>query len=405
MQIFRVIMVAALLVTATPSNAVTAVPGAFVIAGSGLGHGVGMSQVGAFVQAQNGRTAAEIIAHYYPKAQLAQVDDDVEILVNVAANQSQLILAATPIRKTQAASLSVSAGAEPLLLSAGEQVTLSAVAGQLQLSYLGTAELITTASQLEFNWSGLKGFIGAEPKSEITLSRADSSVSKYRFGPLIVTATGNRIQAVLKLRAKDQYLNAVAEVASTWPAAALQAQAIAARSMALTAVNAGVKANCNCHVNSLVDQNMRGSERYKLPGYPNWRKAVKQTAGQVVAINSQPVAAWFFARSNGRTENSEDVWGSPRPWAISVEDPYSIDSLAGPQVRWQVSVSAEQLAKLFKLPDVVKVSVAARNPGGSVKTFRAEASTGQTANLPGRSLRAAIPTRSVWIENIKPRDN
>ena len=314
-------------------------------------------------------------------------------------------MAATPIRKTQAASLSVSAGAEPILLSAGEQVTLSAVAGQLQLSYLGTAELITTASQLEFNWSGLKGFIGTEPKSEITISRADNSVSKYRFGPLIVTATGNRIQAVLKLRAKDQYLNAVAEVASTWPAAALQAQAIAARSMALTAVNAGVKTNCSCHVNSLVDQNMRGSERYKLPGYPNWRKAVKQTAGQVVAINSQPVAAWFFARSNGRTENSEDVWGSPRPWAISVEDPYSIDSLAGPQVRWQVSVSAEQLAKLFKLPDVVKVSVAARNPGGSVKTFRAEASTGQTANLPWRSLRAAIPTRSVWIENIKPRAN
>jgi hypothetical protein len=74
-------------------------------------------------------------------------------------------------------------------------------------------------------------------------------------------------------------------------------------------------------------------------------------------------------------------------------------------VRWQVSVSAEQLAKLFKLPDVVKVSVAARNPGGSVKTFRAKSSAGQTANLPGRSLRAAIPTRSVWIENIKPRDN
>lgn len=405
MQILRVIVVAALLVPTAPSTASTAVPDAFVIAGAGLGHGVGMSQVGAFVQAQSGRTAAEIISHYYPKAQLAQVNDDVEILVNVAANQNQLKLAAASIRNPQATSLSVSAGAEPILLSAGQQVLLTAVAGQLQLSYLGATELITTASQLEFNWSGLSGFIGTEPKSEISITRTDNSVSKYRFGPLIVTATGNRMQAVLKLRAKDQYLNAVAEVASTWPAAALQAQAIAARSMALTAVNAGVKSNCGCHVNSFIDQNMRGSERYKLPGYPNWRKAVKQTAGQVVAINSKPIAAWFFARSNGRTENSEDVWGSPRPWAISVEDPYSIDSLAGPQVRWQVSVSAAQLAKLFKLPDVVKVSVAARNPGGSVKTFSAESSTGETAALPGRTLRAAIPTRSVWIQSIKPRNN
>jgi stage II sporulation protein D len=403
MRIFRWTLVLALLAISAPSSATTAAPSAFVIAGEGLGHGVGMSQVGAFVQAQQGRSAAEIISHYYPKAELASVNDDLSILVNVAANQTSLQLSAVPIRKNQLVSLWVANGAEQLQLTAGSTVSLSAVAGQLQLSYPDTTELITTAKQLELGWSGIAGYPAAEPKSELKLTRSDGTISQYRFGPLQVSAVGNRIQAVLKLRVKDEYLNAVAEMASTWPLAALQAQAIAARSMALTAVNAGLKANCSCHVNSLIDQNMRGSERYKLPGYPNWRKAVKQTAGQVIAINQQPVAAWFFARSTGKTENSEDVWGSPRPWAISVEDQYSIDPLAGPQVRWQVSVSSEQLAKLFKLSDVVKVSVVARNPGGSVKTFRAISASGQVANLPGRTLRAAIPTRSVWIQSIKPQ--
>jgi stage II sporulation protein D len=405
MRTLRWTLIFTLLAISAPSGATTAVSSTFVIAGEGLGHGVGMSQVGAFVQAQQGRTAAEIIAHYYPKAELATVNDDLSILVNVAANQTSLQLSAVPIRKNQLVSLHLTNGVEQLQLTAGSAVSVTAAAGQLQLSYQDTAQLITTAKQLEFGWSGITGYPATEPKSEVKLTRSDGTASQYRFGPLQVSAVGNRVQAVLKLRVKDEYLNAVAEMASTWPAAALQAQAIAARSMALTAVNSSVKANCSCHVNSFIDQNMRGSERYKLPGYPNWRKAVKQTAGQVITINQQPVAAWFFARSTGKTENSEDVWGSPRPWAISVEDQYSIDPLAGPQVRWQVSVSAEQLAKIFKLPDVVKVSVVARNPGGSVKTFRAVAASGQVANLPGRTLRAAIPTRSVWIQSIKPQGN
>src|SRR5438093_3747892 len=38
----------------------------FVITGHGWGHGVGMSQYGAYGYAQHGWTAAQILAHYYP---------------------------------------------------------------------------------------------------------------------------------------------------------------------------------------------------------------------------------------------------------------------------------------------------------------------------------------------------
>ena len=41
-------------------------PTAFVLAGGGWGHGVGMSQWGAFGQAKAGRDYRAILAHYYP---------------------------------------------------------------------------------------------------------------------------------------------------------------------------------------------------------------------------------------------------------------------------------------------------------------------------------------------------
>ena len=398
MVILRLVLALLLATVAVPSAVANPAPTTFLIAGSGLGHGVGMSQVGAYVQAQNGRTAAEILAHYYPAAQLTQVEDAVPILVNVAANQPNLTIAAKPIRKSAITSLTISNQTAPI--AATEPITVTATAGVLNFAVAGV--VIAQQSTAEITWSGVAGVSSTDPKSELVLTRGDGSTAVYRFGPLLLTAKADRVQAVLKLQVKDEYLNLVAEMASTWPAAALQAQAIASRSIALTAVNAGAKVSCGCHVNHVGDQNMRGSERYKLPGYKNWRKAVKETAGQVVSLDQQPVAAWFFARSNGKTENSEDVWGSPRPWAKSVDDQFSIDPIAGPQVKWSVPVSSAQLAQLFKLPDVVKVQVAARNPGGSVRTFRAISSTGEKALLSGRNLRAAIPTRSVWITNIKP---
>src|SRR5262245_448329 len=51
---------------AVSATAATAPPTAFVLAGGGWGHGVGMSQWGAFGQAKAGRDYRTILAHYYP---------------------------------------------------------------------------------------------------------------------------------------------------------------------------------------------------------------------------------------------------------------------------------------------------------------------------------------------------
>lgn len=48
--------------------------------------------------------------------------------------------------------------------------------------------------------------------------------------------------------------------------------------------------------------------------------AVKETEGQVMLYDSQPIIAVFHASSGGcRTENSQDVWTSALPYLVSVE--------------------------------------------------------------------------------------
>ena len=87
--------------TAAQANSATSAQ--FVISGSGFGHGVGMSQVGAFVQASKGKTAVEIINSYYPNAPVISVDDSVPILVNIAHLQDSIELASAHVSSSAAA--------------------------------------------------------------------------------------------------------------------------------------------------------------------------------------------------------------------------------------------------------------------------------------------------------------
>ena len=43
------------------------------MAGKGYGHGVGMSQWGAYGMAQEGKSAEQIIKHYFQKVEIAQI--------------------------------------------------------------------------------------------------------------------------------------------------------------------------------------------------------------------------------------------------------------------------------------------------------------------------------------------
>lgn len=51
-------------------------------------------------------------------------------------------------------------------------------------------------------------------------------------------------------------------------------------------------------------------------------QAVKETDGQILMYDGEPITATFFSTSNGYTENSEDYWSNPFPYLRSVSSPW-----------------------------------------------------------------------------------
>jgi stage II sporulation protein D len=120
------------------------------------------------------------------------------------------------------------------------------------------------------------------------------------------------------------------EVSSSWPAAALEAQAVASRTYALTSHAGGARFDVYADARSQVYRGKAGET-------PQTNLAVKATAGQVVTYAGQPAITYFFASSGGMTEDVQLAFpgAAPEPWLQAVPDPFE----TGPLHSWSTSLS------------------------------------------------------------------
>ena len=79
-KIHAILIAVAIGFTTAPVHASDLIPKEFQFDGTGYGHGVGMSQIGARGLALEGKSAAEILAYFYPGTQLAPYPDNTLIL-------------------------------------------------------------------------------------------------------------------------------------------------------------------------------------------------------------------------------------------------------------------------------------------------------------------------------------
>ena len=117
---------------------------------------------------------------------------------------------------------------------------------------------------------------------------------------------------------------------ASWPLAALEAQAVASRTYALTDHAGGARFDVYADTRSQV---YLGAKAHTA----QTNAAVAATAGQVVTYAGQPAITYFFASSGGMTESVQNGFpgATPEPWLRGVPDPYD----QGPQHSWSVSMS------------------------------------------------------------------
>ncbi len=289
--------------TTTGTTTTRAKPGQLVIDGGGDGHGVGMSQYGAEGFALHGASAAQILAHYYQGTTLGNASPAQPVRVLIGTGH---------------ASFSGATRAGSARLNAAGTYTVAASAVGLRI-VTASGHTVTTAS-------GPITVTGPGPL--MTAGR------RYR-GALRFTATPTgRVQTV-DVVGLDNYVRGVVaeEMEASWAPAALEAQAIAARTYALTTNVAGSGYSLYDDTRS---QMYGGAAAETAPT----NVAVAATSGQVVTYGGAPAATYFFASSGGETESIQNVWpgASPAPWLVGVSDPY--DGAAGdPYHRWTVTMS------------------------------------------------------------------
>jgi SpoIID/LytB domain protein len=407
------VFVSVLAVPATSQAATVSIPDSFTFTGSGWGHGIGMSQVGARGQAVEGRTAKQILEYYYTGASVASFRDDMDLRVSMAYLKTSMRMRVEGLTSAPARATIV-VGTKTVKLTEKDVAVISVVGTQTQVKRNGV--LVATGSPIVVRWSGTRnpGVNGSAPSVlNATIGNTfDGDGHRYRYGKFELrgkyssVAKRTTLTAVNVVRLHDEYLKGVAEVPSSWPEAALQAQVIAARSYALVKYRAGVRGGCWCHVfKDTRDLVFAGYLKESSYMGARWAAAVKATnvsatSSQTVLFQGAPAQAFFFHSTGGRTQNSEDVWGAKVSYLRSVDDHWSLDpkydssfALWGPKVRTQSTV-----ASAFGLPNVVRLDLSDRYASGSVRTAKAWSSTGVMKTLAGGTATSRLSLLSRWFQ-------
>ena len=138
----------------------------------------------------------------------------------------------------------------------------------------------------------------------------------------------------------EEYLLGLAEVPSTWPAAALEAQAIAARTFA---VRSALTESSAPHKQAGADicatqacQVYDGVERERRDTGGAWAAAVRRTANRFLVWNGGPIMAKYASSNGGRSEPGG------YPYLPAVDDPD--DAATSPHARWRSVIPLDQVA-------------------------------------------------------------
>jgi stage II sporulation protein D len=213
----------------------------------------------------------------------------------------------------------------------------------------------------------------------------------YR-GSMLVRIASSKLAVVNRVQL-DSYIRGVvpSEMPSSWNAAALQAQAIAARSYAVATRRSDwfdAYADTRSQMYTGIEGEATSTDR-----------AVAATAGKVATYRGAVIPTFFFSTSGGRTAAIEDVWGgAARPYLKSVADPYE-DS---PHSTWSETRSTASFTNTFD--DVID---------GTLQSVRVETNaskrvdrvvfvgSGGTHTLSGSAFQSRLGLRSTWFAVAK----
>lgn len=345
---------ASVVVTAPPANATNAVyesyampaSGTVTVRGHGNGHGRGLSQWGAQGRALAGQSLQQILGFYYPGTSLVTLGSSTVRVKLSGAGTYTTVSGATAVSGYGSA---LNATTRYRLVPSGSGFQLQALSGSAWAAVAGAPALAATA-----DFSSSAGYV--------RLYRADGTSTDYR-GTVGGVRDGTA-QLTINRVPLDAYTQGVVprESPAYWQAAALQAQAVAARTYARFSVEAhGADPYDICDTDSC--QVYGGLARYDANGKRLYGEekssndAVAATANRVLQYGGKTAFTQYSASDGGWT-----VEGS-QPYLVARADPYD-NTPGNPWFAWTREVSVTGIASYFGLAKVTQVVITERDGHG-----------------------------------------
>lgn len=383
------------------------VPSSFSINGAGFGHGVGMSQYGAQAMAKEGKSAKTILEYYYNPAKLqsttSYANSDIKVQILGGVTTSTI----TP----KDGSLRIKSGSKTIQTS--KKVTITQSGSKRVYAYDGN-KFTSNASYETIEWQNTRAWAGTK-NTVVAVDRANggSGTVSYRHGKLIINSLNKKLNLVNQLRMNDEYLYGLAEMPSSWETSALSAQAIAGRTYAMRNMTS-VKSACGCNVYDEVQSQKfigwnKENEGTNAQYGKKWKAAVDKTIAknsnktvknaQVMKYNNAYIDAVYSSSSNGKTQDSKDMWGGSLAYLKSRSDKWSLQS-PNPNRSWTVNATQAKMNSVFGLKNIVKFSVS-KNSSGYASKVTATDKNGKTKSITGAQLRSAFGLKSTGVSSIK----
>jgi stage II sporulation protein D len=220
---------------------------------------------------------------------------------------------------------------------------------------------------------------------------------RWRGAPSTVGMPGGKVALVTTIDV-DQYLAGVVPLESppSWPAAALQVQAIVARTFALARRTLSRAWDVRADES---DQRWGGVDAE----HPAATAAIAATRGRTLTFAGGPASVFYSSCCGGHTADIVAVWnGAALPYLRGVADPYCVPA---PDYRWSRSIPLDRAGAAFsaKIGGPL-VGTALTEPDATGRP-RAVSLLGTTAaTIPVADFRRALGTdvvRSLWLRAVR----
>jgi stage II sporulation protein D len=336
-----------------------------IVSGHGWGHGVGMSQWGAYGYARHGWGYRRILFHYYPGTKLSHGGEP----------HVRVLLAQ---------------GVEAARIGCSRRITVSDGRRFWRQLPAKTYSVGPRFLLPVHHPAGVHPF--ARGLAEFSCARAPITLGgrPYR-GTLVVRRSGTTVSVINGLDLDDYVRGVVpSESPARWPIAELEAQAVAARSYAVAELRPSAHYDLVPDTRNQVYGGM-AAER------PRSNRAVTKTEGKILTFHGKVARTYYSASSGGRTESPQDAWpgSAPIPYLRSVPDPWDTYS---PNHDWGPYVySTDQLAARLGLPGAVESARMVRNPSERASSAWLRLSSGRAVNVSGAGIARSLGLRSTWF--------